>query len=286
MLAKLQVVVLAVLLSGLWPLSAVQAQATSKPHASAKHPGVKAKAKPPSPQTEQALPDPPPPPPPPTPEQMPSTPPEVTYRDKQLTIVARNSTLSDILNAVRQSTGAEFDVPQTANERVVGRFGPGSARDVLAKLLNGSQFNYVMVGTVAEPNSVAQMILTAKTGGVTPPQPGGEAPGFQQAVLPPTAPQFPAPQTEGAPEPADDDQADTEEQTSDTTGESAGDQTEGPQNPNQPAVKTPEQLLQELQRQQQLLQQQQQLQQQGQPIQPGQRPQLIYPNPPQEKPQE
>jgi hypothetical protein len=283
--AKLQVVTLAVLIGAFWLLVPDQAEASPRQREATQRLSRKAKAKRAAPPVQPAQPEPEaPPPPPPTPEQMPATPPEVTYRDQQLIIVARNSTLSDILNAVRHSTGAEFDVPDTATERVVGRFGPGPARDVLAKLLNGSRFNYVMVGTVNDPNAVSHVILTPNTGGVTPPSPSAQPPSFQQAALPPTAPPV-----QTSTEPADEDQGDSTDQGTDAAEENGEDQETGEtQNPNQPAVKTPEQLLQELQRQQQLMQQQQQQQLQGQPVQvqPGQRPQLIFSNPPQEKPQE
>src|SRR6185437_1222182 len=57
--------------------------------------------------------------PPPTPEHGPASPPEVTFRNGQLTIVARNSTLSDVLNQVRSKTGASIDMPAPSNDRVV-----------------------------------------------------------------------------------------------------------------------------------------------------------------------
>jgi hypothetical protein len=87
----------------------------------------------------------------------------VTYANGKLTIVAKNSTLSDILSAVGEKTGAAIDLPEDATERVVSELGPGPAREVVAALLNGSHFNYVMVGTETNPNSVARVILTAKT---------------------------------------------------------------------------------------------------------------------------
>src|SRR5690348_12065529 len=64
----------------------------------------------------------PPPPPPPTPEQGPSSPPEVSFKGGQLTILARNSTMSDVLNQVRQKTGAAIEMPPASSERVVGQF--------------------------------------------------------------------------------------------------------------------------------------------------------------------
>lgn len=98
-----------------------------------------------------------------TPEQRPANPPVVSYVDGKLTVVAKNSTLGDVLRAIAAKTGASIDVPGTANERVVSQLGPAPARDVMASLLNGSHFNYVMVGTESNPNSVAHLILTAKT---------------------------------------------------------------------------------------------------------------------------
>jgi hypothetical protein len=100
---------------------------------------------------------------PPKLEDMSSVPPIVTYQNGELTIVARNSTLSDILEAVRSKTGTAFEIPEGASdERVVSQIGPGPARDVLASLLNGSHFNYVMLGTEADPNAFAQLVLTPK----------------------------------------------------------------------------------------------------------------------------
>src|SRR6266567_8377305 len=84
--------------------------------------------------------------PPPTPEQGPSSPPEVNYQGGQLVIVARNSTMGDVLNAVKQKTGASVEMPSISSERVVGKFGPGAPRDVMAQLLNGSHFDYVLLG--------------------------------------------------------------------------------------------------------------------------------------------
>lgn len=262
----------------------------------AQHHTRKAKKKPVA-QVQQPDPAPVPPPPPPTPEQLPAVPPRLTYQNGQLTIVAQNSTLGDILRDVHSKTGAAIDVPGTAGERVVGQFGPGSPRDVLATLLNGTHFNYVMVGTPSSPDSVAQVILTPKTGGETAPAPSastGEQPGM--TVQPPVTAQpfpprnFPQPQAPPQVDAQDQPGADsTEENADDATAQDqdTGDngdegapeqanQGEAGQNPNQPVVKTPEQLLQELQRQQQIMQQQQQGQNQGQ--QPAQ-PQVVYPIP-------
>ena len=96
--------------------------------------------------------------------------PQVSYQNSQLTIVAPNSTLADILRAVKKQTGAEIDVP-AAPERVVTHLGPGPAREVLAELLNGSRFNYVLLGSSVDNAALARVVLVVKTGpdSVSPP---------------------------------------------------------------------------------------------------------------------
>jgi hypothetical protein len=98
-----------------------------------------------------------------TPEQRPAAAPLVIYLNGKLSITAKNSTLGDVLRAVAAKTGAAIDIPDNANERVVSQLGPAPARDVMASLLNGSHFNYVMVGTENDPNAVARVVLTAKS---------------------------------------------------------------------------------------------------------------------------
>jgi len=198
------------------------------------------------------------------PEQMPASPPEVQFHQGQLTIMASNSTLSDILRAVRDRTGASVDVPGNATERVVGQFGPGPARDVLASLLNGSHFNYVLLGSADNSFALDRVILTSKSSANSQPvetvsasTPQNQA--YQAAMV--------------APQPADtDDTTDDSADTPDTPdADDQGNPGQGDDQPQQPpnalgqpgGVKTPEQLLQELQ------QRQQQMQQQGNPNAPG-----------------
>ncbi len=97
-------------------------------------------------------------------DQIPATPAKVSYEGGLLSISAQNSSLGEILRDVRQLTGASIEIPQSqgANERVVTSLGPGAPRDVLAKLLNGSSFNYVMVGSTSDPAAVSSLILTPK----------------------------------------------------------------------------------------------------------------------------
>lgn len=236
-------------------------------------------------QQEQAAPapQPTPPPPPPTLAEQPSQPPQVTYQNGQLTIVARNSTLGDILEAVHQKTGAQLDVPSPATERVVTHLGPGPARDVLASLLNGSHFNYVMVGTASNPMALDRVILTPNTGGdVTPPTQAQNAP-----------PQPPAQADQSADDQTDDFASDDSVQEvqplgSDNNGEDLNQdqqqaQDQQPNNGPNGNARTPEQLLLELQQRQQRQLQLQQGQNGGTPPQPG-APQG-FPLPPGQQPQ-
>ncbi len=107
-----------------------------------------------------------PPPPPPTLEQSPPTAPQVSLQNGLLTIDAHNSTLSQVLRAVQSKTGASVEIPAGAgNDRVVAQLGPGQPRDVLNSLLNGSRFDYVILGVSGDPGAVQRVILTPRQGG-------------------------------------------------------------------------------------------------------------------------
>src|ERR1039458_8154731 len=109
-----------------------------------------------------------PPPVPLTPEQMPPTPPRVSYQNGLLTIDAKNSTLSQVLRMVQAQTGASLEMPSSAaNERVTMQLGPGRARDVLNTLLNGSKFNYIILGMTGNPGGVQKVILTTRQNAAT-----------------------------------------------------------------------------------------------------------------------
>ena len=129
----------------------------------------------------------PPPPLPLTPGQMPPNPPSVTYADGQLTIVAENSRMADILSAVRTQTGAAMDIPPGGGtERVWAQFGPGPARAVLAALLGGTDFDYVIQAADADPARIQSVMLTARTKGIhtgdTSPTPASYANRWQNRI--------------------------------------------------------------------------------------------------------
>ena len=100
----------------------------------------------------------------------------VQFADGLMTIHANNATLSEILFQIHNTTGAEIAIPSgTEQDRVAADFGPGTPREVLAQLLNGSGLNFVVVGSEDDPNLLRSVILTRTSGGVDPPLPGADA---------------------------------------------------------------------------------------------------------------
>ncbi len=198
-------------------------------------------------------------------------PPQVTYQNEQLTIVAPNSTLGDILRAVRKQTGAEIEIP-AAPDRVVTHLGPGPARAVVAELLNGSRFNYVLLGSPANDALLTRVVLVAKTG---PDLSSANGPALAEQQQPGNVPPNMA-QPEAMAETNDADAA-TDDSTDDAADQAAA-EAEQPATPEPPGVKTPQEMLQEMQ------QRQMQLQQQQQPmLQPGMPGTVMPPRPPQEQ---
>jgi hypothetical protein len=188
---------------------------------------------------------------------IPAVAPQVSYQDGLLTIVAPNSTLGDVLRGVRKHTAADIEIPATATERVVTRLGPGPAREVMAELLNGSRFNYILLGSPEDANLLVRVVLVAKT----PDAPTEAGAGTPPRNAAPTAPDADA----------SDDTA-----TDDSTADQATPEPEPPPATpsDQPGVKTPQELLQEMQ--------QRQLQQQpGQPMPYPGRPGAVPQTPPQ-----
>jgi len=163
------------------------------------------------------------------PEQMPPLPPQVTYGNGLLTIVASNSTLSDILQAVAARTGATLDAPASLTaQRVAARLGPGPPRDVVADLLAG--LDYIVVGASNDPDAIGNIIVSPSSSSALTPAPASMPAARTPAPPPPQEEAEEAPGPEPSPQPA--------AQEPQPAGET------GPQSP--PPAKTPEQLLEEL----------------------------------------
>jgi hypothetical protein len=177
--------------------------------------------------------------------------PTVTWNSQGLHIQAANSSLSQILNAIGTKTGAKID-GVSGDERVFGEYGPGPARDVLAQLLRGSAYDFLLLGDQGQ-GTPRQVILTARRGSAGTPN--------RNNNLNPQQPQDASqPDDEGVsePEPPEEPQPPPPQQAQ-------------PQPTPQQEPMTPQQRMQMMQ--QQRLQQMQQLQQQYQQQQQQQQPQ-------------
>jgi AMIN domain len=104
----------------------------------------------------------PPPPPAPPPPRV-----KVSYANGKLKIWANKATLAEVLTEVRHRTGADLIIPPgTGRETIVADLGPAPAREVLSALLNGSSFNFVIVGSDRDSTELRGVFLTTRNGGV------------------------------------------------------------------------------------------------------------------------
>jgi hypothetical protein len=197
-----------------------------------------------------------PPPPPLTPSQRPPHHAEVTYTNGLLSITADNASLNQILRDAARLTGIKI-TGGVVDDRVFGQYGPATPADIVATLLQGTGSNVLFVQS--RGTAPAELILTPRMGGPTPPNPNAAAMqeredsdddeprrdiSNEQPARPTPPEPSPAPAQAIAADPAA-----TPATTAPTTPAATSDQ----QSPN--AVKTPQQIYDQLQ---QLRQQQQQ----------------------------
>ena len=115
---------------------------------------------------------------------------DVQFQNGRLTIWANKATLAEVLSEVRNRTGADIPIPGGADQdQVVASLGPGPAKDVLTSLLNGSRFNFIILGSERNPSQLKTVILTARGEGVS--QPAMEIP---QTPVEQSDPEPPPPQ--------------------------------------------------------------------------------------------
>lgn len=102
---------------------------------------------------------------------QPAQPPlEVSFQNGLLSISSDKANLSEVLFAVHQRTGAEIAIPAGAEqEKVVAELGPAPAPEVLAHLLNGSKFNFLILSSSSDPRSLDRVILSSRPEGPMPP---------------------------------------------------------------------------------------------------------------------
>lgn len=99
----------------------------------------------------------------PVPEELPQPPKpvvSVAFANGMLSIHAERATLAQVLFEVQRQTQADIAIPAGAEqEEVIADLGPASARDVLGSLLNGSNYNFIFVGS---EERLERVILTRR----------------------------------------------------------------------------------------------------------------------------
>ena len=93
---------------------------------------------------------------------------QVEYLNGQITVSANNSSLNQILHSIARKAGIRI-TGSVPDQPVFGDYGPAAPATILASLLEGTGSNMLL--TPATPESAAQLILTSRQGGPTPPAP-------------------------------------------------------------------------------------------------------------------
>jgi hypothetical protein len=121
---------------------------------------------------------------------------DVAFQGGKLSLTSDKASLAEVLNELRDQTGADIVIPAGAErEEVAVSLGPASPREVISQLLNGSRYNFIMLGADDDANRVTKLILTPKTAGGVIPQGGDDA-------LPPMPEPVPVAQVQGVSGPA------------------------------------------------------------------------------------
>lgn len=124
---------------------------------------------------------------------------EISFQDGRLRLVSNKASLAEVLNEIRTQLNAEIVVPAGAEQEVVAvALGPSTPRDVISRLLDGSRYNFIIVGTDADANQVERVVLSPKNNlaesAIAPPPPAEMQGPDRSAGPPPPLP--PPPPTE------------------------------------------------------------------------------------------
>jgi hypothetical protein len=168
------------------------------------------------------------PPPPLPPAEQPANAATVNFKNGLLTVHAQNSSLIGILNQVQHQTGLVVD-GLNHDQRIYGQYGPGNISTTLSALLDGSGYDFVIVGN-GSSRTPPRLILSppGAVGATATPQPPPAAVNNQDQ---PNDAEAPPPVTsEGDAPQAEDDQG-------------------GPSDPTvPPQTKTPQEIFNEMRR--------------------------------------
>jgi hypothetical protein len=162
---------------------------------------------------------------------------QVGYANGLLSVSADNSSLNQILREISRETGMKITGGVT-DERVFGQYGPATPSQVLATLLDGTGSNMLLLHR--DGDIPAELVLTPRTGGPSPPNPNAamldehpehEEPRETVGSRPPRVPGGPHQNSPGA--------------ASSPNGAASSDASQ-PDSPN--GAKSPQQIYEQLQR--------------------------------------
>jgi hypothetical protein len=88
----------------------------------------------------------------------------IAFQDGLMSITtADKASLAEVLNEIHVQTGADIAIPAGAEQDMVAvSLGPASPRDVVAKLLDGSPYNYIILGADNDINKLEKVVLSPK----------------------------------------------------------------------------------------------------------------------------
>ena len=98
------------------------------------------------------------PPPPLRPAEQPANPATIDFKNGLLTVRAQNSSLVSILTQIQHQTGLVIE-GLSHDQRIYGQYGPGSISTTLSALLDGSGYDFVIVGG-GSGHAAARLILS------------------------------------------------------------------------------------------------------------------------------
>jgi hypothetical protein len=97
------------------------------------------------------------------PAEMPAMPPKVTCTGGQLTVVANNSTMASVFEAIHGCIQATIDLPSgSSSTRMFAELGPGPVNQVLQSLLSSTDLNYVIELSGSDSSKIQAVLLTAR----------------------------------------------------------------------------------------------------------------------------
>lgn len=173
-------------------------------------------------------------PPPLPPAEQPANPATVDFKDGRLSVRAQNSSLITILSQIQHQTGLVID-GLSHDQRIYGQYGPGSISATLSSLLDGSGYDFVIVGGESG-HGAPRLILSvpgAASAGAAAPTPTPPAAANNEEQPQPDATEIPPPENVDGDAP-----------------QAEGDQG-GPADPTAPPqAKSPQEIFNELRRQQ------------------------------------